>query len=278
MIFTNPLIKRIMTAIVLIPLTLAGLFYLTPLWFCLFTSLIMLGAAWEWSRLMTLKSVWGRILYLIISAVFFYWVFTIPVTYVSWMLIGVFVWWLSTIGMIAIYPARSEWWSKGVFVRGIMGLLVMTPSLAAINILRNQTDGVYAILFLFILIWGADSAAYFAGRKWGRDKLAPLVSPGKTLQGCYGAFIFSVFITLITLWFCQVPFMVWPWAIILSLVTVMFSIVGDLFESMIKRKAAVKDSGNIFPGHGGLLDRIDSLTAAAPVFVLGGLLLGKYLS
>lgn len=269
------LIKRILTAIILIPLTLAGLFFLSPLWFCILTGLISLGAAWEWSHLMEFKSVLARVIYLIISAIILCWIVFSPISIV---LVCTFVWWLFALLLIIVYPRGSERWGKSIITRGMMGLFVITPSFAAINLLRNQSEGVYAVLFLFILVFGADSVAYFVGKKWGRDKLAPLVSPGKTWQGFYGAIIFTVVLTLLTLWVSNIPFTIWPWALLLSLITVLFSIVGDLFESMMKRKANVKDSGNLLPGHGGLLDRIDSLTAAAPIFVLGGLLLGKYLS
>ena len=130
------------------------------------------------------------------------------------------------------------------------------------------------MLFLFLLVWIADSAAYFVGRRWGHAKLAPVLSPGKTLAGVYGAlvsaglggillsFLFSASIAQILL--CA----------FLCVVTVAISIVGDLYESLLKRRRGVKDSGQLLPGHGGMLDRIDSLTAAAPVFTLGILYLG----
>jgi phosphatidate cytidylyltransferase len=268
------LMKRILTAIILIPLILAGLFYLPPSWFCIVTGVISLGAAWEWSHLMELKSIAARLFYVVISAFVFSWILFIPV---SAIFVAAFIWWLVACLMVLTYPRRSAWWSKTIIARGMMGLFVIAPCWAAINFMRNQNDGIYALLFLLILICSADTAAYFTGRIWGKHKLAPLVSPGKTWEGFAGALIFSLLIVFVTLWLCSVPVSIWPWAILLSLVTVVFSIVGDLFESMIKRNAGVKDSGTILPGHGGLLDRIDSLTAAAPIFVFGGLMLGMYL-
>jgi len=268
------LIQRILTAIILIPLTLAALFYSSPQVFCIITGLISLAAAWEWTNLMEIKKTWGRIFYLIIAAIIFLWILFIPVSKV---LIVSFVWWLFATLLIVLYPRGSSWWGKSKIVRGIMGLMVLVPCWVAINYIRNEKDGMYALLFLFVLIWGADTAAYFVGKKWGTVKLAPSVSPGKSWQGLCGALIFSMIIVLVTVKLCHLPLAIWPWAFALSLITVMFSIVGDLFESMIKRQAGLKDSGKLLPGHGGLLDRIDSLTAAAPVFVLGGLLLGIYL-
>lgn len=275
MFIESTLVKRILTAIILIPLTLAGLFFLSPPWFCFFTWLITLGAAWEWTNLMALHSPLGKIFYLVASAIVFYFTLFLPISIVF---TCAFVWWLLAVLLVVLYPRASQRWNKGFVIRGVMGWLVLAPCWTAINFMRNQRDGIYTLLFLFVLIWGADSAAYFAGKKWGKTRLAPLVSPGKTIQGCMGALIFSVIIVFTTLWFCDIPFSIWPWAVILSLVTVIFSIVGDLFESMMKREVKLKDSGRLLPGHGGLLDRIDSLTAAAPIFVLGGLLLGKYLN
>jgi phosphatidate cytidylyltransferase len=268
------LVKRILTAIVLIPLTIAGLFYLPPPEFLVITGIISLGAAWEWTNLMGIKTIYGRVFYLIISAIIFAWVIFIPVQKVF---TAAFIWWFLAAILVVTYPKSNRWWNKGVVARAMMGLFVIAPCWAAINYIRDQNDGIYAILFLFVLIWGADSAAYFAGKMWGKTKLAPIVSPGKSIEGCYGALLFSALIALVALWFCGIPVAIWPYALALSLLTVVFSILGDLFESMMKREIGIKDSGKLLPGHGGLLDRIDSLTAAAPIFVLGGLILGVYL-
>jgi phosphatidate cytidylyltransferase len=150
----------------------------------------------------------------------------------------------------------------------LMGFLVLIPCWAALNYLRSLHDGIYTLLFLFALIWGADSAAYFVGRKWGKHKLAPQVSPGKSWQGLCGALVCALFIAAIAGWLSETPIQLWWRGAVIAVVTVLFSVMGDLFESMIKRQAGVKDSGQLLPGHGGLLDRIDSLTAAAPIFVL----------
>ena len=159
-----------------------------------------------------------------------------------------------------------------------MGLLVLLPCWASVNFIRNQDDsGLAMLLFLFVLVWGADSTAYFVGKKWGKTKLAQSVSPGKTVEGLGGALLFAVIFSLAVFSANAVSLSFWPWGIALSVITVLFSVVGDLFESVMKRQIGVKDSGVLFPGHGGLLDRIDSLTAAAPLFALGLLLIGTYL-
>jgi phosphatidate cytidylyltransferase len=130
------------------------------------------------------------------------------------------------------------------------------------------------VLAVLVLVWIADTAAYFVGRAFGRHKLAPSISPGKTWAGVYGALACSAVIGLAGGWIAHAPPGLLAGVIVLALVTVVFSIVGDLFESLIKRHAGVKDSGALFPGHGGLFDRMDSIVAALPVFVLGKALLG----
>jgi phosphatidate cytidylyltransferase len=129
--------------------------------------------------------------------------------------------------------------------------------------------GVPLVLFLMGLVWIADSGAFFAGRRWGRHKLAPRISPKKTREGAYGALAATLVFAAITGLLLDMDVASWALFILISMVTVLFSIVGDLFESMVKRQHDVKDSGVLLPGHGGVLDRIDSMQAAAPIFLLG---------
>jgi phosphatidate cytidylyltransferase len=266
--------QRILTACILIPIALAVLFYLPPFSFRFLTAFIALGGAWEWSGLIGLKKTHHCFAYVIVVACAFFLSLLIPNVL---MLGGALLWWLLATVLILFYPSGSRYWNHKI-VQGGMGLFVLVPCWFALNFMRSQTDGLYALLFLFILIWGADSAAYFSGTLWAKHKLAPRVSPGKSWQGLGGALIFSTFIVGLTVWFAEVPMALWPWALLLSLATVLFSVIGDLFESMLKREAGVKDSGHLLPGHGGLLDRIDSLTAAAPIFALGAWLLGTYVN
>ena len=125
-------------------------------------------------------------------------------------------------------------------------------------------------MYLFLLVWGADSGAYFVGRKLGRKKLAPDVSPNKSVEGLYGGIFTAAIIVLVVQYFyLDLTVTQHILFLLLSIVTVFGSVLGDLFESMIKRRAGIKDSGRILPGHGGVLDRIDSLLAAAPIFAAG---------
>ena len=127
------------------------------------------------------------------------------------------------------------------------------------------------LLFLFVLVWVADSAAYFAGKKFGQNKLAEQLSPGKTREGVYGALVGTFMLSLVGIWIwrADLQFSLAIYFVILCVLSAIISVVGDLFESLLKRNAGKKDSGKLIPGHGGVLDRIDSLLAAAPGFMLG---------
>ena len=132
------------------------------------------------------------------------------------------------------------------------------------------------LTYLFLLVWGADSGAYFVGRKLGKRKLAPTVSPNKSVEGLYGGIATTVVIMLVVQHFyLDLTVIQLILFLILSIITVFASVLGDLFESMIKRRAGIKDSGRVLPGHGGVLDRIDSLLAASPIFATGMYVLVK---
>lgn len=265
--------QRVITAVILIAVVLAALFWLPPSVFCVLSGLLALAAAWEWSSLMGLVRIAPRTLYLGVMLTILFNVLFVPVT----LLITVgFYWWLIAVVLIVLYPRATRLWAKSAVIRGAMGVLTIVPCFAALNHIRNQHDGGVALLFIFVLIWGADSVAYFAGRQWGKRKLAYQVSPGKSVEGAIGAIVFAILFTVLFLSLLHVPTSGWSWAVLLSIVTVIFSIVGDLFESMLKRNVGLKDSGRLLPGHGGVLDRIDSLTAAAPVFAFGAMLIGAY--
>jgi phosphatidate cytidylyltransferase len=264
--------QRIITAAILIPIFVFLVLKLPPDAFCIMTGAFVLVGAWEWSGFMGVKKKPQTLIYPLLM------IFLMAASlyiYIPFMMYVAFAWWLIALLLMFIYPKASESWGNSIIVRGIMGVLVLIPCWLAINFIRNANDGPYALLFLFILIWTADIAAYFAGRQWGKHKLAAKLSPGKTWEGFMGALTATFLVVVGTLYALKAPMATWLGAIILRMVAVVFSVIGDLFESMLKRKAGLKDSGVILPGHGGVLDRIDSLTAAAPIFVVGSLILGK---
>lgn len=271
---------RILTAVILIPLFLALLFWLPPVGFLILTTLLVLWGAFEWSSFLGITSTRHRfwypaiILFLMIGLMLFLisGSMYMPLDYIFYPVVA---WWLLAFVLIALYPRASEIWGKSMVLRAIMGAFVLIPCWLALNYIRSAENGIFILLYLFVLIWGADIGAYFAGRKWGKRKLAPLVSPGKSWEGLAGALVVTSLLAIAALIGLEKPLVIWPASILLAICTVLFSVVGDLFESMLKRNVGLKDSGRALPGHGGILDRIDSLTAAAPVFAVGAMLMGK---
>lgn len=259
---------RILTGAILLPLFVFLLFYLPPLWFCGLTGFFVVLGAWEWSYFLGVKRFLPSLIYPTIVFWLIYAAFLLPVLYI---LYAGFIFWLIAILLILLYPRSSRVWGKSYFLRGIMGIMVLIPCWLSLNFLRNAENGIAIILYIFILIWVADSTAFFVGRKWGNHKIIPKVSPGKSYEGLFGALIAICCVVIVTIYLLQIPSTVWPYAFILSIATFIFSVVGDLFESMLKRNVDLKDSGRLLPGHGGILDRIDSLTAAAPIFTLGAI-------
>lgn len=271
---------RVITAVILIAIFLGSLFFAPPPVFCIFTELMMLWAAWEWTSLMGVKKIGYRLSYVLFLLIVMQGIFfvSIPMAVCEYFFYLVFFFWLLMSILIAFYP-RALFWKKSVLCQGAMGMFVLIPCWFAINFIRVvNLNGQYLLLYLFILIWSADTAAYFIGKKWGKKTLAPQVSPGKTWVGVYGGIFTALVITAALLYGFSVPYSMWPSTLGLTFMTVAFSVIGDLFESMLKRTEGLKDSGKLLPGHGGLLDRIDSLTAAAPVFTLGAIILSRLTS
>lgn len=269
--------QRVMTAVVLILLFIGTLFYTSPPVFCLATLAITLWGVWEWTLLMGLRKIGHRMTYLIFMLAVMLGIFyvPIPITWCVYFFYAVLFFWLLTIPLLKLYP-RALFWKQSMLFQAAVGMFVLIPGWFAINFIRDvDARGQYLLLFIFVLVWGADIAAYFAGRRFGRKLLLPQVSPGKTWVGVYAAIITGMLITMVPLLYFKVPYYIWPYTLTLSVVTILFSIVGDLLESMFKRSEGLKDSGSFLPGHGGLLDRIDSLTAAVPIFTLGAIILSK---
>ncbi len=269
----SPLKQRVVTALILAPLVVAAVLFLpTPLFALVLAVVVGLGA-WEWARLAGLPSGQKRQAYVVLVIFFlglvWWFVLEFRAGLSSLLLLALF-WWLVAATWVVRYPASSTAWSTAVWRRGVIGFLVLIPAWAALVGLHGYGEqGPWLILLLMLLIWGADSGAYFAGRKWGKEKLAPRVSPGKSWQGLWGGLLTSVLVVLIFSALFPIHVEYYFYFVVICIITVMFSVLGDLVESMFKRDAGVKDSGTLLPGHGGVLDRIDSLTAAAPVFALG---------
>lgn len=265
--------QRLLTALILIPLVVWGVLALDTEILGLILALFVILGSWEWGRLIGLKSAAAKVGYTLLI------VALLSVAYllsdklagsemVIFLLAG--FWWLLGTAWVFRYRGETGLGSNDTLIGVFVGILVLVPTwLAMIHIHGFSEDGPYMLLFVMVLIWAADSGAYFAGRKLGKHKLAPLVSPGKTVEGVVGGLVAAGVFSVIGAINFDLPVLGVVGFILLSLVVVFFSIIGDLFESLFKRRAGVKDSGQLLPGHGGVLDRIDSLTAAAPIFALG---------
>lgn len=268
---------RILTALLLIPLVIWAIFGLSTAYLAwILAALVVLGA-WEWSRLIPLTHPVGRIAYLVVmsAALYLTGVYLYRSGTLTAVLIPACVWWLIALMWVVGYRSGDGAASYALRIaKTIAGFLTLVPAWGALVALHAEPDrGPWMLLFVMVLMWVADSGAYFVGRQWGRRKLAPRVSPGKSWEGVGGALATSALYSAaagVPLGFSGARLGLF---VLLSLVTVALSIVGDLWESLLKRDQGVKDSGTLLPGHGGMLDRIDSLTAGAPVFLTGLLML-----
>jgi phosphatidate cytidylyltransferase len=260
---------------------LALLFSLNPLHFSLAVAPIVLLAGWEWSNLMGLTTKRHKLLYLVllalvlvISGLTLDLFGAINVSLGQTLCLAVSVLWAVIFLWVQGYPSSAILWSPRPIL-GLLGLVLLAITWVAIALIIHQPHGPWLLLFAFVVVALADIGGYVAGNLFGRHKLAPMVSPGKTWEGFFGGILLQCILIA-----SMVPFMPEKITIAMLIALVipvsLYSVLGDLFESMVKRHSGVKDSGNILPGHGGVLDRIDGLIAALPLFVLLFLLLSPF--
>lgn len=262
--------KRVLTALFLIPPVLFGLVYGETTWVALITSIIILLGVQEWARLTKLHKPHQSTIYTIViigCLAGAYWSYkgNLGMLFVY---IGA-IWWLLVTGVLISAELSGKIPQVPIITKLFAGILTLVPAWLSLVILHHLglQDGPILLIFLFLLIWTADISGYFCGRKWGKHKLAPMISPGKTWEGAIGAMLGCCILSIgysINKEFQLSESIIF---LLICLLTVLASIIGDLMESMLKRSANVKDSGSILPGHGGILDRVDSFTAASPVFL-----------
>ncbi|MEW5838026.1 MAG: phosphatidate cytidylyltransferase [Pseudomonadota bacterium] len=266
--------KRVLTALALASLLVLTLFWLPPLAFQAFMGLVVALVAFEWAGLaawrgsLRLAYVAGVViagLGLIFSPLGETW-------HLALLSAGVLLWVLLSL-RVFLYAHVPASFHHASF-KLLLAPWVLWSAWFAMERLHSLPDGAWWVLGTLLVVGVADSAAYFAGRMFGRVKLAPHISPGKTVEGLFGALVGVALYALLAhnfQPFAQLP--LWPWFALVLTVT-LFSVIGDLHESLLKREAGVKDSGTLLPGHGGVFDRVDSLLAAAPIMVFGLWIMG----
>lgn len=258
--------QRIITALILLPIALCGFFLLEGLGFALFIGLVVTLGAWEWARLAGFAAQLSRVVYAAIVALLLLLMYVMPGV-APWVLGVAVLWWALATFLVLTYPQTSGHWSS-VACKSVIGLLILLPAWQGLVMIKHLPLGNWLIMAVMVLVWGADIGAYFSGRAFGKRKLAPAVSPGKSWEGVYGGLFLTLVITAIVGFVRGWTVTQMLLALVGAAVVVVISVVGDLTESMFKRQAGIKDSSNLLPGHGGVLDRIDSLTAAIPVFAV----------
>lgn len=278
---------RVITALLMLAVLLIATLLTTPFQFALFISAVLLVGVLEWTALMGLKAWLARLLYLGAFCVAMLLVAKLAdITPTAAALqrsvvlnvtgVGV-LFWILAFSLIRHFPEQRSRW-EGVPKTALMGFATLLPTWIALIQLKYLQPQGYLVLTLVALVSIADIGAYFTGRAWGRAKLAPKLSPGKSWAGFWGGLAASFTLALLLLFPLQLSivnldlFRMLAFLVI-ALIVAVFSVLGDLFESMLKRSQGLKDSGKALPGHGGVLDRIDSLTSAAPVFIFSLLIL-----
>jgi phosphatidate cytidylyltransferase len=261
--------ERVITALVLAPFLLWIVLWAPDVVTVPVIACAILLGAWEWARFCGWTLPWQRMGYVsgIAVAMAGAWYFASTPAGLSSIWTIALVWWGIAFGWLALAPLRIN-----AVAAAIAGVLVLVPTwLALVHLDRIGARGATYLLFVLVLVFAADIGAYFSGRAFGRLKLAPRVSPGKTWEGVLGGLASAALVAVIGAYWFGLPLQRF---LPLCLAVTVVSIVGDLTESMFKRHVGLKDSSSLLPGHGGILDRIDSLTAATPVFALGLMWLG----
>lgn len=254
--------QRLLTALILIPLVLFAIYFANQQLFLGVVLLLTLGCSYEWLQLIPLKSMPAKLGF--VAAVLL--IFALTSYGLSYWLIAGFFFWFFILWAVIQYPRSESCWGQPwiVYCFGLLLLPLFAHSLYGIKQLEHGSD---LLVFTLFLVWATDSGAYFAGKLLGRHKLIPEVSPGKTIEGSLGGLLLSLVVAILGYCYFQ-PAKALNW-FILALFTIGISMLGDLFISMLKRRTGIKDTGHLLPGHGGVLDRLDSLIAAVPLLYFG---------
>lgn len=261
---------RMLTGLILFCLAIYVIWFTPNYFFLSVSTLMMTIAAWEWAGIVNLKAIWKRISYLILFLIILVLLYFQFIPYILWLWLNCFLacWVIFVIckysSNLKCFCIRYNW------IKSIIGILVLSSTWLSLNVLRFTPFSSNWLFLALAIIWSTDTGAYFTGKYWGKRKLAPNVSPNKTWEGLLGGIFLALIISVVILYIFNMPIrliLLNRLFTVIVLVSVL-SIVGDLFESVLKREARVKDSGSLLPGHGGLLDRIDGLLFALPLYAL----------
>lgn len=270
------LLPRILTALVLASGLITFVLFLDFILVKLLFTVILFLSVYELLRLTGIKKM-GTLDTLGIFACFaFFFTYELVNTFLLYQILSVVsVLWLSIIVMMFLYRSDTVWGKPHKILHAFLGLLFLFACIHSLLFLhQNFSQGGWFLLYVMSIVWVADIGAFFAGRRFGKNKLAISISPGKSIEGVIGGLVLNVGWS----WLVFTQFFQWGMTLFefmtISLIAALVSVAGDLYESVLKRQAGMKDSGKLLPGHGGILDRLDSVIAAAPVFVTGLFLFG----
>jgi phosphatidate cytidylyltransferase len=275
---------RLLAALVMAPLAIAAVLLLPTPWMAALSAAMFLIGLWEWLKLAEIEDTLSRSVLLVVNLllmVALVWA-SRSASGGSLVLLQIMVmigvgWWCLAALWLRHYDFASDHDTHARVFKLAAATLSVIPAWCALALIHaSQPHGNRWLLVALMIIWAADSGAYFAGRKFGRTKLSPRISPNKTVEGMVGGVVAGMIVALVAAPLANgaITMKQLLYVAIVAIWTILFSVVGDLFESLLKRHVGAKDSGNLIPGHGGVLDRIDSVLAALPVFALGKLLFG----
>jgi phosphatidate cytidylyltransferase len=254
--------QRLLTALVLVPLVLCAIYFLNSWFLCGVVLVLVLISGWEWSQLIPFTQLAPRLIFLLglLMTVFlcYHWLN-------AWLFLGLGLWFLILLAVLT-FPDSKKFWGYPIVVT-LVGLILLPLFANSIAGVYQFHQGKSLLVYILCIVWAADIGAYLTGKVSGRHKLIPLVSPGKTIEGTLGGFGLAMLVACVGYFYFQ-PVSGGVWFVLAGLTT-LISILGDLSVSILKRRCNLKDTGAIFPGHGGMLDRLDSLIAAFPLFYCG---------
>ncbi|MDN5781229.1 MAG: phosphatidate cytidylyltransferase [Luteimonas sp.] len=279
---------RVIAALLMAPLAILAILLLPTPWMAALAAIVFLAGLWEWLKLAEVEDTIHRTILLLLNLLLM--VLMVWAAQGSFVLLQIVAvvgvgWWLLALLWLRFYDFASDHDTHARAFKIAAGTLATLSAWCALVLIHgasasgNPPMGHRWLLAALAIVWAADSGAYFAGRSWGGKlfkgrKLAPRISPNKTIEGLLGGLVAGVATGLAFGWLAGIDAPQLPALALVAVVTVLFSVVGDLFESLLKRHVGAKDSGNVIPGHGGVLDRLDGVLAALPVFLLGKELFG----